>query len=107
TTLCIDGQPGDRRFKIEVAFQTSQGGGASGHGPAIPLSPVGITHGGAFCFFSADNPEMLVKVLDGCSINGEKWFFASAATNVGYTVTLTDTETGQQKIYMNADLHAA
>ncbi len=107
TTLCIDGQPGDRRFKIEVNFETSQGGGASGSGQAIPLSPVGITHGGAFWFFSHDNPEMLVKVLDGCAINGQKWFFASAATNVGYTLTLTDTATAQQKIYVNADLHPA
>ena len=107
TTLCIDGSPGDHRFKVEVEFQTSQGGGSSGNGHAIPLSPVGITHGGAFWFFSPDNPEMLVKVLDGCAINGQKWFFASAGTNVAYTMTLTDTATGQQKIYTNADLRAA
>ena len=106
-TLCIDGQPGDRRFKIEIEYRTSQGGGATGSGHAIPLSPFGIVHGGAFWFFSPDNPEMLVKVLDGCGINGNKWFFASAGTNVGYTMTLTDTSTGQQKIYTNADLHPA
>ena len=106
-TLCIDGSPGDRRFKVEVAYQTSQGGGGSGEGHAVPLAPVGITHGGAFWFFSPDNPEMLVKVLDGCAINGQKWFFASAGTNVGYTLTLTDMATGQQKIYTNDDLHAA
>lgn len=107
TTLCIDGVPGDRRFKIEVAYQTSQAGGSSGNGHAIPLSPVGVTHGGAFWFFSPDNPEMLVKVLDGCGFNGQKWFFASAGTNVGYTLRLTDMATGQQKSYTNADLHAA
>jgi uncharacterized metal-binding protein len=107
-TLCIDGaSAGDRRFKVEVAYQTTQGGGLSGKGQAIPLASLGIAHGGAFWFFSADNPEMLVKVVDGCPANGNKWFFASAGTNVGLTVTLTDTTTGAQKIYTNPDLNPA
>jgi N-acetylglucosamine-6-sulfatase len=107
TTLCIDGAPGDKRFKVEVSYQTVQGGGLSGKGQAIPLAPVGIVHGGAFWFFSSDNPEMLVKVIDGCGVNAKKWVFASAGTNVGLTVTVTDTTTGLQQIYPNADLHAA
>ena len=108
TTLCIDGATaGDKRFKVEVAYQTSQGGGLSGKGQSIPLASIGITHGGAFWFFSADNPEMLVKVVDGCAANGNKWFFGSAGTNVGMTVTLTDTTTGAQKIYTNPDLNPA
>jgi N-acetylglucosamine-6-sulfatase len=107
TTLCIDGAPGDKRFKVEVTYQTSQGGGLSGNGQAIPLAPVGISHGGAFWFFSPDNPEMLVKVVDGCGANGEKWVFASAGTNVGLTLTVTDTTTGAQKIYSNPDLNPA
>jgi N-acetylglucosamine-6-sulfatase len=106
-TLCIDGVPGDGRFKVEVGYHTSQGGGLSGQGRAIPLAPVGITHGGAFWFFSSDNPEMLVKVIDGCGSNLNKWVFASAGTNVGLMVTVTDTSTGQQKVYQNADLHPA
>jgi N-acetylglucosamine-6-sulfatase len=107
TTLCIDGAPGDRRFKVEVTYQTSQGGGLSGKGQAIPLATVGIVHGGAFWFFSPDNPEMLVKVIDGCGANAQKWIFASAGTNVGLAVTVTDTTTGLQRIYQNADLHPA
>jgi hypothetical protein len=90
-----------------VTYQTSQGGGLSGNGQAIPLAPVGISHGGAFWFFSPDNPEMLVKVVDGCGANGEKWVFASAGTNVGLTLTVTDTTTGAQKIYSNPDLNPA
>jgi arylsulfatase A-like enzyme/uncharacterized metal-binding protein len=107
TTLCIDGVSGDKRFKVEVAYQTAQGGGLSGKGQAIPLASLGITHGGAFWFFSADNPEMLVKIVDGCPANGNKWLFASAGTNVGLTVTVTDTTTGAQKTYTNPDLNAA
>jgi N-acetylglucosamine-6-sulfatase len=107
-TLCIDGKTaGDKRFQVEVSYQTSQGGGQSGQGQAIALAPLGITHGGAFWFFSADNPEMLVKVIDGCPINSKKWFFASAGTNVGFTLIVTDTTTGLQKSYTNADLVTA
>ncbi|MGH9440779.1 MAG: hypothetical protein ACRD16_00730 [Thermoanaerobaculia bacterium] len=54
-----------------------------------------------------ETARALVKVLDGCAINGKKWFFASAGTNVGYTITVTDTSTGEHSIYTNADLHPA
>ncbi|HTQ78647.1 MAG TPA: trypsin-like serine protease, partial [Thermoanaerobaculia bacterium] len=65
TTLCIDDQPGDRRFRVKVAYRTSQDGGRSGAGNAIPLAGLGVDQGGLFWFFSPANPEMLVKVLDG------------------------------------------
>jgi hypothetical protein len=60
TTLCIDNNPGDKRFEVKVSYQTSQGGGSSGNGNAISLSSLGITEGGVFWFFSATNPEMLI-----------------------------------------------
>ncbi len=104
TTLCIDDQPGDHRYQVEVSFATSQSGGSSGSGHAIPLSSVGVTHGGLFWFFSADNPELLIKLLDTCSFSSNHWVFASAGTNVGITITVTDTSNGIQKIYTNPDL---
>ena len=39
-----------------------------------------------FYFFSADNPELLVKVANGCSINGHWWVYGSAATDLYYHV---------------------
>ena len=107
TTLSLDDQPGDRRYAVQVSYRTAQGGGQQGDGRAVPFSPLGLTHGGAFWFFSQDNPEILVKVLDGCGVNGSKWVFASAATNVGFTLTVTDTATGARKTYTNPDQHAA
>ncbi|HEY0784133.1 MAG TPA: hypothetical protein VGE98_16870 [Thermoanaerobaculia bacterium] len=107
TVLCIDRKPGDRRFQVTVAFSTAQAGGKSGDGPAIPTRSLGASRGGLFWFFSADNPEMLVKVLDGCAINGNFWVFSSAGTNVGYSLTVLDTVTGVHKVYTNPDLNAA
>jgi hypothetical protein len=107
-TLCLDDQPGDKRFKVEVLYQTSQGGGLAGNGNAIPLSPLGVNRGGLFWFFSADNPEMLVKVLNACSTSTPSyWVFYSAGTNVGFSVTVTDSVTGRTKTYSNPDLTSA
>ena len=44
---------------------------------------------------------MLIKVLDGCEINNHFWVFFAAATNVEYTVTVTDTESGDVQTYFN------
>jgi spore coat protein A, manganese oxidase len=106
-TLCIDDHAGDHRFKIQARYETAQAGGWSGKAHAVPLAEKGVTNGGLFWFFSPTNPELLVKVLDGCAINGHYWVYASAATNVGLNVTVTDTVTGRQFVRTNSDLTAA
>jgi uncharacterized metal-binding protein len=66
-----------------------------------------VDQGGLFWFFDAGTPEMLIKVIDGCSLTGKYWVFASAGTNVGLKVTVTDTLTGSSANYTNPDLTAA
>ena len=96
------------RFKVEVAYQTAQNGGLSGMGNAVPLANLGFQHGGAFWFFSKDNPEMLIKILNVCASGTPRyWVFYSAGTNVGLTITVTDTATGHVKVYTNPDLKTA
>jgi virginiamycin B lyase len=103
TTLCLDDQAGDRRWQLTVAFKTADGGGHAGNGHAVPLAGLGVSRGGLFWFFSADNPEMLVKLLDGCTLNQEFWVFAAATTNAGFTLTVVDTRTGRVRAYTNPD----
>lgn len=62
---------------------------------------------GLFWFFDRTNPELLVKIIDGCSLNGHAWVFFSAGTNVGFTVRVTDTLTGEQFVRTNPDKTAA
>jgi hypothetical protein len=107
TTLCIDDIVGDHRFAVTASYKTSQDNGQSGSGEAIPLSSLGVTRGGLLWFFSADNPELLIKVINACSLNQRYWVFFSALTNVGFTLTVIDTITGDQKIYTNKDLTTA
>jgi streptogramin lyase len=103
TNLCLGGG----RFSIQVAYHTRQGGGLSGSGQTLPLQSLGVTKGGLFWFFGATNPEMLVKVIDACSFNHQFWISYAATTNVGFTVTVTDQQTGHKHQYTNSDGTAA
>ncbi len=90
--LCL----GQSRFRAEVTWRDFQGATGSGRGLQLASDDSGL-----FWFFSPNNLEMLVKVLDGCAINERFWVFAAATTNVEYTLQITDTETGQVKEYTN------
>ncbi|MCY4643002.1 MAG: M12 family metallo-peptidase [Bacteriovoracales bacterium] len=52
-----------------------------------------------FYFFGRDNPELLVKVINGCGVNGKYWVFGSAGTDLNYRVTVTDNATGVRLPY--------
>jgi hypothetical protein len=103
TTLCVDDVPGDHRFRVTVGFETALNGGQAGAGQAIPLAPLGVRRGGLFWFFDVTNPELLIKVLNGCNVSGHYWVFWSAGTTVGLEVTVTDTLTGRTVRYFNTD----
>jgi ELWxxDGT repeat protein len=91
TRLCLSGG----RFAVEARWRDFQGN--MGVGTTRELS--GDT--GAFWFFGAANLELVVKVLDGRPVNGKIWVFYGALSNVEYTLTVTDTETGAVKTYTN------
>jgi hypothetical protein len=90
--LCLAGG----RFRVTVVF-TDPRTGATGKASAIPLT----ADTGAFWFFSSTNLELMIKVLDGRTINGKFWVFYGALSDVDYTLTVTDTQTGNQKTYHN------
>ncbi len=94
--LCPDGQPlalclNQERFAVEVSFRTA--GGVSGEGRPIGLT----TDSGYFWFFEADNVEIFLKVLDGCSINQNYWVFVTGLTDVEVELTVTDRISGASK----------
>jgi hypothetical protein len=43
----------------------------------------------------------MVKILDGCALNDRFWVFLAGLTDVGVTVTVTDTWTDEVKVYTN------
>lgn len=90
-TLCLAGG----RFKVQVEWRTLVP--QVGVGTAKPLT----SDTGYFWFFNASNIELVIKVLDGRSINGHYWVFYGALSDVEYTITVTDSLTGRQRIYKN------
>jgi hypothetical protein len=92
TTMCLN----QGRFQVEVTWRDFE----DNTGPARVVE-FGSEDSGLFWFFSESNWEMLVKVLNGCAITDHYWVFAAATTNVGYTLTVTDTVTGEHKSYVN------
>lgn len=83
------------RYQVSTVWQTA--GGNSGPGQAVALTE----DTGYFWFFSDSNVEMLVKVVNGCSLNQSYWFFAGGLTNVQVTTSVKDTQTGVMKTYLN------
>ena len=86
----------DDRFEVTVEWSDPFNGG-SGIGTGVQLT--GDT--GAFWFFEEDNLELMVKVLDGTSINGHYWVFFGSLTNVEFELTVRDRLTDEEKTYVN------
>lgn len=71
--------------------------GASG-----TANPVALTdESGYFWFFSDTNVELVVKVLDGCPLNGRYWVFAAGLTNVEVRLRVEDLAT--QTVWENVN----
>ncbi|MCY3590720.1 MAG: hypothetical protein F4089_07175 [Gammaproteobacteria bacterium] len=47
-----------------------------------------------FYFFDRNNAEMLVKVLDACTVNGHRWVFAAAVTDLQFDLRVRESATG-------------
>ena len=39
-------------------------------------------------FFNRDNAEVLIKVLDGCALNGHRWVFVAPVTTLAFNLTV-------------------
>jgi hypothetical protein len=91
TRMCLQ----NNRFSVTINWQTSTSSGAG------QVASCGTVDSGLFWFFNSANWEVLVKVLNACSVNNRFWVFTGVTTNVGWTMTVTDTQTNVTKIYSN------
>ncbi|MYF96487.1 MAG: PKD domain-containing protein, partial [Holophagales bacterium] len=91
-TRCLQ----DSRYAVTVDWWTADGAGDRGE-----VVHRGTNDSGMFRFFDPDNWEVLIKVLDGCALNGRVWVFGASTTNLGYLIRVTDTATGAVKEYRN------
>ena len=90
SSVCLNGG----RFAVDIRWFV---GLSNGHG-----TPINVTGDSAtYWFFGFDNIELVVKVLDGCAVNGHYWVFMAGLTNVHVKVTVTDVFTGETWTYEN------
>ena len=89
-TLCLE----RGRFAVRARWATDED---NGDGKAW----LRTRDTGLYWFFSPNNVEIVVKVLDGCAINGHRWVFAAGLTDVAVTMTVTDSETGEEVTWEN------
>ena len=94
TTRCLR----DSRYAVRAEWST---GGAEPQTGAARVVRLGTNESGLFQFFEPENWEILIKVLDGCSINGSVWVFGASSTDLGYRIEVTDTATGEVQEYRN------
>ncbi|HWM91040.1 MAG TPA: hypothetical protein VN493_09755 [Thermoanaerobaculia bacterium] len=84
------------RFRVTAEFATAPGT------PLQPAEGAALTDDAAYLwFFDQSNVEVFLKVVDGCLANGRFWVFAAGLTDVEVRITVEDTKTGEQKVYIN------
>ncbi len=91
-TLCLR----HSRFAVRTHWSAPDGGTGMGN-----VVRGGTNDSGMFWFFDSQNWETLIKVLDGCDVNGRIWVFGAATTDLGYRIEVMDTLTGEMREYLN------
>ncbi|MYF95156.1 MAG: PKD domain-containing protein, partial [Holophagales bacterium] len=91
-TLCLH----DSRYAVTADWRVADGDAGTGR-----VVRAGTNDSGMFWFFTPSNWEVLIKVLDGCALNGHVWVFGASTTDLGYSIRLTDTLTGTVREYGN------
>src|SRR5688500_2459795 len=95
-TLCINAN----RFRVNTAWAANN---QVGLGHAVKLT----SDTGYFWFFTQENVEVVVKVLNACVAFPNQWVFAAGLTDVKVDMTVIDTSTGALKRYQNPEIGRA
>ena len=74
----------DIAFTMAVDFEPPPGSNLRGTGYGVPLT----RESGYVWFFSPENIELTVKILDGRAVNGRWWVFLASMTDVQFTATI-------------------
>jgi peptidyl-Lys metalloendopeptidase len=91
-TLCLKGGSATpNRFRVRVRWTDFAGN--TGAGVALSYT----NDSGFFYFFNSQILELLVKIVNGCTLNNSYWFFYGSTSNVGLVYTVEDLQTCESK----------
>ena len=83
-------------YRVKLCYETPDGKVGQGRPKSI-----GSSESGLIWFFSRDNIELLIKVLNGCSINGHRWVYVAPATDVAFNLYVEKTTDGTRWVFRN------
>jgi hypothetical protein len=92
SVICLN----NGRFRIELRWRKLNDEEGLGMDSGLRTSDSAV-----LWFFNAANLEMLIKVINACAFNNYFWVFFAATTDVEFTLTVTDTFTGEINTYFN------
>lgn len=86
------------KFLVTVRYRTG-----NPPGPDSGAATIGASNADSaiYWFFTSNNWELLLKVLDACLINDRYWVFAAGVTDRFFRIEVLDVAAGVQKIYFN------
>jgi hypothetical protein len=90
TTLCLH----DERFAAEITWADAV---SSGDGHVVAMAD----DWGYFWYTDHRYVDAVVKMLDGCGLNGHYWVASSRLSDTEQTLDITDTSTSQVRSYYN------
>ena len=99
TPVCEPDGPGielESGHRIDMCFATPDGGVLGANDWGLAPRSAALLH-----FFDRENAEVLVKVLDGCKVNGHMWVFAAPATDLAFHLVVTAPD-GQRWTHRNS-----
>ncbi|MCY3932623.1 MAG: hypothetical protein OXH70_13005 [Acidobacteria bacterium] len=91
--------PGEEALCLNGGRYRVSGRWATGDDEAIARAVALSEDTGYFWFFDSANVEIVVKVLDGCGVNGHRWVFAAGLTDVRVKLFVVDVATGRTKTW--------
>jgi hypothetical protein len=97
------GYPREKQICLQDRFavKIDQISNHAGDGRGTPVR-FGSTDSGFFWFFNDRNFEAMIKVLNGCAINGHWWVFFAATTNQAHRIQVGDANTQVVRTYNRA-----
>ncbi|MXX60134.1 MAG: hypothetical protein F4112_11670 [Holophagales bacterium] len=101
-TDCVPSSPQvtfEPGYAVSLCFEYERDGGAD-QADAIDFG-LGSRQSGLLWFFDPDNAEVLIKVLDGCEVNGHRWVFVAPVTMLAFNLSVEETATGKRWMHRN------
>jgi len=82
-------------YAVSMCYETSDGLVGDARDWGLDSSQSGLLY-----FFERNNAEVLIKVLDGCGVNGHRWVFVAPVTDLAFNL-IVESPSGERWTHAN------